>query len=492
MPMPRGHQVHAYDRERFGAELRSARIRLGLSLSALADAAALNKGSLHATERGRRSLPPATRQAIVIALEQRANADGIGIDGDRLRALANLETPAIPPTTVARSPSLLLLPSPGPSQTWHASLMEGHRLAANLAPELARVTYRRAGADADSLAAKALAAAYEAHSWWKQGTYAPTLRLYREALTALGLDELSPDRAPSIQIVAAKLPDETGLAAYALLAQLSGFIHHTRGNFDRSILAYTTWERVSRILSDTTMQADALRYLGKSILEQGTVVEPDDLAWRSAARLDDVRRAIRQFQQARAIRDTSEGPAHADDWRQELRARGVLLASDADRGARRAVHNATTEAMASVGSSITWSRMYLQIDRGYLQLADVNLREAEDLFMEAVDLALAMKTVNAMSAALCGLGLVYSMEPALRQRALDHAIASLMLWNFPFETRDSGKSLHLFHYLRGDPADLHRFMHNDSDLRDLVLLALDGTDSDERVATVLRRLIVIP
>jgi hypothetical protein len=82
------------------------------------------------------------------------------------------------------------------------------------------------------------------------------------------------------------------------------------------------------------------------------------------------------------------------------------------------------------------------------------------------------------------------MEPALRQRALDHAVASLMLWNLPFETRDSRKSLHLFHYLRGTPADLHRFMHDDGDLRDRVLLALDGTASDERIATVLRRLSV--
>jgi hypothetical protein len=366
--------------------------------------------------------------------------------------------------------------------------MEGHQLTASFAPELAREAYRHAGQVADSPAARALAMAWEAHSWWKQDRYAPTVKLYRLALADLGLADLPPDLAPSLQHVETRLGDETGLAAYALLAQLSGFIHHTQGDFDRAILAYTSWERVGRILADTSMRANAFRYLGKSILEQGTIADPDDLSWRASVSDEAIRRAIGYFQQARAIRVANDGPDLADDWRQELRARGVLLAGDADRAARRAVHHATSEATALVGTATSWSRMYLQLDRGRLQLAEINLREAEELFAEAVDLAFAMKTVNAASGALCGLGMVYSMEPAMRLPALDHAIASLLLWNLPFETRDSRTSIHLFHFLQGAPADIDRFVDRDSDLRDRVLLALDGTPIAERVATVRRRL----
>jgi tetratricopeptide (TPR) repeat protein len=514
VPRLKGQRKYAYDYAAFGATVAELRRRLGLTLDELARAWGVhkgNRGTLKQVEAGTRGLSERQRSDLVAAIATFAAAQGVPAPEDRLHRVAGL--PTLPRVTrralltgMAATSIAGVLPGEeralagaadaarvGAPEPWLKRLAAGRALGARVEHEVAREALVLVRAHT-ALPAAALTAANLALAWWRQDAFGAATKLADEVLRELDLDLLPPEGGASIETISARLRDRVGheghaigLEAYAQVARLRGHAWHVQERFARAERAYAAWLTIGRVLADRSTEADALRFLGKAVLEQGVSVDPEGLDWRSADRPERLHRAIGYFRQARAIRPPNDEVGLADDWRQEARARHVLLAVDGDASAQRAAKRAEDEAEGRAGSGAGWTRMYLFLDRGLWHLADVQVAKAEEQLAQAVDLAIESRSDATLSPALGQLGTVYSLDPRLRRRAIDHCVAALLVWPWPFDTRDSRKSVHLFRHLDAEMTDVVRFTNTDSNLRDRVMERLAG-DVDQHVLKVGRRL----
>ena len=510
MPKLKGQRKYAYDYGAFGAAVAASRRRLRLTLDELARAWGVhkgNRGTLQQVEVGTRGLAERQRSDLIAAIATFAEAQGLPSPADHLRCLAGL--PPLRPlprltrrtllTGAAGTALVGALPTPsdlgggravaadavasrvGPPEPWLKWLVEGRACDARFEHEPAREALLRAGAYAASPAAAALTKAHLALARWRQDAYEAATTLAAEALRDLDLDHLPPGGVAPVDAVASRLRDRVGqddlkfgLEAYAQVARLCGHVCHVRGRFVAAERAYAAWLRVGRVLADPAIEADALKFVGKAVLEQGAAVDAEGLEWRSAERPEFLRRAVDHFRQARAVRPQDDEIGLADDWRQEARARRVLLAVDGDARALRAAKRAEEEAAGRVGSGASWARMYLVLDRGHWLLADVQAAKAEEPLAQAIDLAIVSRSDATLAVALAQLGVAYTFDPGQRLRAIDHCVASLLVWPWPFDTRDFRKSIHLFRHLDASMTDVVRFVEKDGDLRDRVVARLAG------------------
>jgi tetratricopeptide (TPR) repeat protein len=331
--------------------------------------------------------------------------------------------------------------------------------------------------------ARALAKASRAQAELELYQYDLAHLLLRESLVDLDLADLPPDSGMSPQMletrVSGRIRANTALEAFGIVAKTLGTLVHVESEFARAERSYVTYAGVAEVLGNDRMLAEAIHYQAKSTMEQGSIVVCTDPAWRLmrkgvGPRLID--RAVALAEQAYQVCPKDEGLSRA--VYQRVIARALWLQGDVD-----AAFDAEEEAHEGYGGDP--SALSLYIDRGRIELLEKD-PQAKATLLQALEIAFDIDSGASVATILASLAHedVLGGSP---DEAKTLIAASLLAWSIPVETRDSIKSIGMFHRLKMSLDDVRAFLTESGDLLD-ALWDLRGFDGATRLANIERRL----
>jgi len=461
-------------------------------------------------EGGTVTVNPDKRFRIVAELEAIGREKHVSLDVAALRRAANLRTDETstaedPRSRIDHSTSRvnrrvavqLISGALGPAP-WRALFQVGRGFDSQMFLDESADVYGLAMRYAESSNSKSLVAAQDAITRLHQGQYQDARQLWEQAVSLLGVSIPTTAHHVSPRVIESTfqgLDAQDGIEAFALVSQWHGMMSQFNMDFQAAEIAFGNWQRAAEVLDNTSMRADALMSQGIVILEQGADIEPEQFDWRVLRDEELVRRALDKFSQARQFRSSASSVpmwaefGAADDWRQEASGYLVLSEIDDDLAARRSQQRARETAKDLAVSGLARTRMHLALDEGRWLRADGDAA-ASDVLEQAKALAIEGRSPATLSLVLGQLaGLECAdlewMKPGPRRRALDLAAAALIVWPFPFLTRDARHDLNLFDSLEGSTAHLQSFLDRDGDLRDEVLKVI-GKDIDHRIGAAAR------
>lgn len=505
---PLGRRNHNdYDPDTFAQEVKAARRIVGVSQKALAERAGVSESWLSRLKDSKTTADREKRLRIIDALDVIGRDKSIFINVAALRHAAGLEV-----RDATTADDLQPEKDDGSALFSRREIVGAFPVIPWLDYFLLHRGYDRhllfnESADALVLArryvegsnAKSLVAAQDAITQLHRGEYINSKALYKEAVKLLSVPIPTTARRVSSRRIESAFQGfdaQFGIEAFALIWQWRGLMSQFEGDFTSAEIAFGNRQRAGEVLGDTPMRADALTSQGIVILEQGTAIEPSEFAWRVPRDEKAIRRSLDTFSLARQFRASASSTPRstefdaADEWRQEANAYLMLLEINDDLATRRGYDRARTTAKELAEAGLARTRMHLALDQGRWLLADANNAAADGL-EEAKTLAIQGRSPATLSLVLGQLAALECsgsrmMNPASQRHALDLAAAALIVWPFPFRTRDADHDLDLFESLEGSTCHLRRFLENDSKLRDEVLTVI-GKDVDERIVQAARQ-----